>query len=194
MANLLLQSRGLVDEARERILATLDKRAEEIVGRYMWATSGATALNPIPLLDIAGGSALLVKMVFDLANVYKQSIDVDTVVAMLSQLGKNLVAMLGASAAAPALATALGSLLKTIPGIGTIAGGLLQGLAQALVTRWIGRVFIRYFRSEMEAPPGGLVELARQEWSEVTRPDQIRKLVQRGRTKLDSPDDQRTKH
>lgn len=189
LANLLLQSRGLVDDAKERVLATLDARAEEVVTKYMWAAGGATAINPFPLLDIAGGSAIIVKMVLDLAGVYKQSIDADTVVNLLGQLGKNLVAIVGASAAAPALAAGIGSLLKTVPGIGTIAGGLLQGSVQALVARWIGRVFMAYFRAGMEPPPGGLAELARDKWQEVTRPEELRKMVQAGRQRLVQKDD-----
>jgi small GTP-binding protein len=184
LANLLLQSRGLVDEAKERVLAALDERAEEVIGKYMWAAGGATAINPFPLLDLAGGSAITVKMVLDLAGVYQQRIDADTIVTLLGQLGKNLVAMVGASAAAPALAMAIGSMLKTVPGIGTIAGGIVQGLVQALVTRWIGRVFCEYFRNEMQPPPGGLAELARRQWAEVTKPEQLRKLIQMGRERL----------
>lgn len=184
LANLLLQSRGLVDESKERVLAALDERANEVINKYMWAAGGATAINPFPLLDLAGGTAITVKMVLDLAGVYQQKIDADTIVTLLGQLGKNLVAMVGASAAAPALAVAIGSMLKTVPGIGTIAGGAIQGLVQALVTRWIGRVFCEYFRHEMQPPPGGLAELARRQWAEVTRPEQLKKLIQLGREKL----------
>ena len=75
--------------------AALDRRADAVISKYMWAAGSATAVNPIPLLDVAGGSAVTVKMVLDLAHIYKQPIDADTVVTMLSQLGKNLVAMLG---------------------------------------------------------------------------------------------------
>jgi uncharacterized protein (DUF697 family) len=184
LANLLLQSRGLLDEAKERVLAALDARADEIVNKYMWAAGGVAAANPIPLLDLAGGSAITVKMVLDLAAVYKQPIDADTIVTLLGQLGKNLVAMVGASAASPALAAGVALILKTVPGIGTIAGGVIQGLVQAVVTRWIGRVFCDYFRNEMQAPPGGLAELARREWTTVTRPEELRKLIQLGRERL----------
>ena len=184
IANLLLQSRGLVDEAKERVLAILDERADEVISKYMWAAGSVTAVNPFPLLDIAGGSAVTVKMVLDLASIYKQPIDADTVVTLLGQLGKNLVAMVGTSAASPALAAGIGSLLKTIPGIGTIAGGLIQGLVQALVTLWIGRVFVGYFRQEMQPPVGGLAELAREKWTEVTQPEELRRLVQLGRERL----------
>jgi uncharacterized protein (DUF697 family) len=180
----LLQSRGLVDQSKERVLAALDERANEVVNKYMWAAGGATAINPFPLLDLAGGSAITVKMVLDLAGVYQQKIDADTIVTLLGQLGKNLIAMVGASAAAPAVAMAIGSMLKTVPGVGTIAGGAIQGLVQALVTRWIGRVFCEYFRNEMKPPAGGLAELARRQWAEVTRPDQLKKLIQMGRERL----------
>lgn len=181
LANLLLQSRGLVDEAKARVRAVLDVRANEIISRHMWAAGGAAGINPIPLLDIAGGSAITVKMVLELARVYKQPIDADTVVKMLEQLGKNIIAMIGVTAATPALAIGLGSLLKTVPGIGTIAGGLVQGTVQALVTRWIGNVFQKYFQEEMKAPPGGLAELAREQWQQLTRPESLRKLIQIGR-------------
>lgn len=184
LANLLLQSRGLVDEAKARVRSVLDKRANEIISRHMWAAGGAAGINPIPLLDIAGGSAITVKMVLELARVYKQPIDADTVVKMLEQLGKNLIAMIGVTAATPALAIGLGSLLKTVPGIGTIAGGLVQGTVQALVTRWIGKVFQKYFQEEMKAPPGGFAELAREQWQQLTRPESLRKLIQVGRREL----------
>ncbi|NOY42481.1 MAG: DUF697 domain-containing protein [Planctomycetes bacterium] len=184
LANLLLQSRGLVDEAKERVRAVLDARAEEVVSRHMWAAGGAAGINPIPLLDIAGGSAITVKMVLELARIYKQPIDAEMVVKMLEQLGKNLVAMVGVTAVTPALASGVGALLKTVPGIGTIAGGLVQGLVQAIVTRWIGNVFMKYFRQEMKPQGTGMVELARDEWQRLTRPESLRKIVQLGRREL----------
>lgn len=184
LANLLLQSRGLVDDAKERVLVALDEEAARVVDRYMWAAGGAGAV-PLPVVDVAGGAAVTVKMVLDLATVYKQKIDADTVVEMLSQLGKNLIAMLGASAAAPMAGTAIASLLKTtIPGVGTLAGSVLQGIIQALMTRWIGRVFCQYYRGGMQPPEGGLAELAKREWDLVTSADELRKLVRMGREKL----------
>ena len=184
LANLLMQSRGLVDQAKERVLTTLDQEADRVIDRYMWAAGGVAAANPLPLLDLAGGSAVTVKMVLDLAAIYKQRIDADAVVELLAQLGKNLIAMLGVSAASPALGAAVASILKTVPGIGWIAGGLLQGLVQALMTRWIGRVFRTYYRSGMQPPPGGIAEIARNEWAIVTRAEEIRKLVRLGREKI----------
>ena len=123
--------------------------------RYTWGAGGAAALNPFPIVDLVAGCAISTKMVVDLGRVYRQDIDMQAAVTLLGQLGKNLISILGVSAATPLIAGAVGSLLKTIPGIGTLSGQLLQGIVQALVTRWIGAVFIQYYKSEMQQPEGG---------------------------------------
>ena len=89
----------------------------------------------------------------------------------------------------PAIVAVVASLMKTVPGAGTIAGGLLQGVVQALVTRWIGGVFISYFRDEMQRSSGGLAALARREWEKVTSVAELRSLVQEARTRLQDRDD-----
>jgi uncharacterized protein (DUF697 family) len=168
LANLLLQSRGLVEEAKQAAQAALDRRAWELVDRYTWGAGGAAALSPTPVLDLLAGSAITTKMVVDLAAVYKQDVDLKIAMELLGQLGKNLLAILGVAAAGPAVTSAVASLLKTVPGAGTIAGGVLQGVVQALVTRWIGAVFVEYFRNEMQVPQGGLAALARRQWQQIT--------------------------
>lgn len=184
LANLLLQSRGLIEEARRRVQETLDRRARGTVDAYMWGAGGAAALSPLPVVDLVAGSAITAKMVVELARIYRQDIDWDTAVKLLAQLGKNLLAILGVNAAAPAVAAVSASVLKTVPGIGTLAGGFLQGIVQALVTRWIGAVFIEYFKNEMRQPEGGLASLARREWERLTTMDQLRALIVAARTRL----------
>ncbi len=184
LANLLLQSRGLVESAKQRVTAALDQRAWELVDRYMWGAGGAAAVSPLPLLDLAAGSAVTVKMVIELAKVYRQDVDFEVAVNLLGQLGKNLLSILGVSAATPAVTSAVASLLKTVPGVGTIAGGVLQGLVQALITRWIGAVFISYFKQEMKQPEGGFAALARREWSKVTTAAELKKLLTSAREQL----------
>ncbi len=188
LANLLLQSRGLVDEAKNRVKEALDRRAWEIVQRYMWGAGSAAAISPFPLVDLAAGAAISSKMVLELARVYHQDVDINVAVNLLGQLGKNLISILGASAAAPAVGAFVASLLKTVPGIGTIAGGMLQGVVQAVVTRWIGAVFIHYFRNEMREPIGSLASMARKEWERITSVGELRKLVQTARHEISDDD------
>ncbi|MEO2009812.1 MAG: GTP-binding protein [Pirellulaceae bacterium] len=177
LANLLLQSRGLMEDARERVRQALDDRARVVIDKYMWGAAGAAAVSPLPILDLMAGSAISAKMVFELAKVYHHEIDMDTAVSMLAQLTKNLIGILGAGLATPAVAAAVASSLKTVPGIGTIVGGALQGTVQAVITRWIGGVFMRYFRDEMKVDSKGLAEMAREEWDHVTQVKELRKLL-----------------
>lgn len=179
LANLLMQSRGLVDTAREKVQAALDRRAWEVVERYMWGAGGVAALSPFPLVDLASGVAISTKMVIDLARVYRHEMDLETASRLLAQLGKSLIANVGATAAAPAVAAAVASLLKTVPGAGTVAGGTLQGLVQAVVTRWIGAVFIEYFRSETSVSERGLAEIASRQWKSMTTVEQLRRMLRR---------------
>ena len=180
LANLLLQSRGLVDEAKAQVQSELDKRAAEIVDRSMWQAGAAAALSPLPVVDVVAGMGITSHMVLQLARVYRQRIDLDTAGRLISELGKQLVSVAGAQVAAPAAASAVASFLKTVPGVGTITGGALQGLVQVLVTRWIGNVFIVYFRNEMRAPPTGWASLARAQWDQVTRSEELARLVKTG--------------
>jgi hypothetical protein len=114
MANLLLRSRGVVEDAQRFVEEALEARAREIVDRYTWASGAAAALSPMPLLDLFASSAMTVKMVIDLSRAYRQELDFDIAVNLLAQLGKNLIAILGVNAAAPAIAAALASMLYTV--------------------------------------------------------------------------------
>ena len=87
LANLLLQSRGLVDQAHQRVQDALDRRAREIIKKYMWGAGGAAALSPFPVVDLAAGCAVSTKMVVDLARVYRQDVDLDVAVNLLGQQG-----------------------------------------------------------------------------------------------------------
>jgi small GTP-binding protein len=178
LANLLLQSRGLVEEAKRRVQQSLDRRAWQIVDKYTWASGGAAAIAPFPLVDLAAGCVISSKMVVDLAHVYRQKVDADMAVRLLGQMGKQLIGVLGVSVATPAVTAMVASLIKTVPGVGTIVGGAMQGVVMALITRWIGAVFIEYFKREMQEPPGGMANLARREWERLTKVDELRKLVQ----------------
>jgi uncharacterized protein (DUF697 family) len=180
LANLLIRARGLVSETKAKVRAQIDSQARELVGRYMWQAGGAAALSPFPLLDVAAGLGISYKMVIDIAAIYRQKMDLDTASELVAQAGKNLIASAGATIATPSVAAIAASALKTIPGIGTIAGGVLQGLVQALVTRWIGMVFIEYFRDEITNPAAAIPDLARQQWAEVTRPGELARLAQEG--------------
>ncbi len=189
MANVLLQSRGLVEKARDRVQRQVDEKAWDIVDKYMWGAGGVAALSPFPVVDLIAGSAISTKMILDLADVYNQKVDLEMARSWLAEMGKNLVGFLGAQGAAVAITAVTSSLVKTIPFAGTFAGGVMQGAVQALITKWIGSVFIEYFRNEMQTPEGGFAGLARRHWERVMAVDELRKLVKTARSKLNDGED-----
>ena len=65
-----------------------------------------------------------------------------------------------------------------------LTAGALQGIVQGLVTRWIGLVFIAYFKADMKLPPEGLANLARREWQRLTAPTELVNFLHEARQKL----------
>jgi small GTP-binding protein len=184
MANLLLQSRGLVERGKQRVREAVDRRAWDVVDRYTWVSAGIAAVNPFPVADVLAGMGVSTKMIMDLTEVYQQKLDLETASKWLGQMGKVLLGSIGVQGPSVALGAVTASLLKSVPLAGHLAGGLLQGVVQALITKWIGSVFIEYFRNEMQMPEGGLAALARRQWEQLTTFDELRKLVQTARQKL----------
>lgn len=176
MANLLLRARGIVDEARESVRDLLDRRAREIVSGYVWKAGLAAAINPMPMADLGVAFGLLAKMGLDLGRVYRQEVDLAAIERLLGEL-KGVATTMG-------IASVGASAIKTFPGMGTLAGGVLQGLTQALLARWVGRIFIEFFRHDMRAPEGGIEALARTAWQQVTRPVELDGLIREGLTRL----------
>lgn len=173
LGNLLLRAHALADDARERVRAHMDRRAVEVVDSNMWQAGAAAALVPVPVLDFAASSAVLVKMTLELARVYGQPMTFDAAGKLCRELGKNLVAVIGTAAIVPTVAATVASALKSVPGVGTLAGGALQGVVQALIARWVGVVMCEHFRSGMTPREGSIAELARAKWAEVTQPSAL---------------------
>jgi uncharacterized protein (DUF697 family) len=184
LANLLLQSRGLLDKAKQRVKDAVDRRAWEVVDRYTWISGGLAAINPFPVADVLAGMGVSTKMILELADVYQQKLDLESAKKWLGQMSKVMLGSLGVQGPSVALGALTASLLKTIPFAGQFAGGMLQGVVQALITKWVGSVFIEYFRNEMQLPEGGLAALARRQWEQLTTADELRKLIATAREKL----------
>ena len=184
MANLLLQSRGLVEKAKGKVKAAINRKAKDVVERYMWGAAGVAAVNPFPLIDLVAGVGISTKMILDLADVYGQKVDLATAREWLGQMGKILVGVIGYQGASLLMASVVASLIKTVPIAGTLAGNAMQGTIQALLTRWVGLVFVEYFENEMQATEGGLAGIARRQWSELTTPAELGRLVKTAREKL----------
>jgi len=113
-------------------------RARSLTKNYVLASAGI-GLVPVPLADLAGIMALQVKLVHGLAKLYE--------VPFKDNLARSLVASLLSGASSVIGVLGLASLAKTIPVLGSLAGGGGVAVTAASVTLATGEVFTRHFES-----------------------------------------------
>jgi uncharacterized protein (DUF697 family) len=111
---------------------------EAIIRKRVYAAM-AVGLAPIPLLDLAGITAIQLEMVHALAKKYGVPFRADAV--------KTIVGSLVGGALPVAFAPAMASLVKFIPLIGWSAAGVTVSLLGGSVTYALGNVFVLHFES-----------------------------------------------
>lgn len=113
--------------------------ANDLVKKWMWWTMGA-GLIPVPFVDLAAVSGVQIKMLSDLSHLYD--------VKFSENKGKSIVSALLGSVVPNSLARgSVGSILKMIPLIGPVMGGLSMSLFSGAATYAIGKSFIQHFES-----------------------------------------------
>lgn len=116
-----------------------DLRALEVVKRYSAYAAGA-GLIPFPLADMAAISAVELKMVAELAKIYDVPFSSDRVRPILG-------AVVGGYSAASLGRGVGGSMLKSIPFVGTALGMMAIPAFAAGLTYAVGKVFTLHFAS-----------------------------------------------
>ena len=115
-----------------------DELASHLVDRLsLW--SGAAGLIPVPLVDMAAVGGVQLHMLRRLSQIYG--------VPFSENRGKSILTSLAGAMAPASVATATGSFIKGLPGIGTVIGALTMPVASAGATWVVGKVFIQHFAS-----------------------------------------------
>lgn len=116
-----------------------DMLATEAIKKYSLYSAGV-GLIPIPLVDFAAISAIQVKMLKQLSEIYEIPFDADR--------GRSIVAALIGGLAGTNLGYGLGrNLLKAVPLVGPLLGGFSVSAMGGAVTWAVGRVFMQHFAS-----------------------------------------------
>ena len=113
-----------------------DAHAGTIIRNHVVWSMGASYLVPLPIADVFAVSALQVDMIRQLCRVY--GID------FAETQGKTIVTSLTTSAMTKAGAR---SLIKLIPGIGTVVGGVATAVLNGASTYALGEVFRKHLGS-----------------------------------------------
>jgi small GTP-binding protein len=150
VANLLVRGRVLEREAHNQLEREREQRAEAVVEHYQWVAAGTVFANPMPALDILAGGAVQLEMIGELARVHGVELSVGQVRALAAMMLQAIL-KLGLIEAATSLIA--GVFKRTL--IGFAAGGAVQAVTMAYLTRVSGRAFIDYFRAGESWGPDG---------------------------------------
>src|SRR4051812_7844833 len=120
----------------------LDQKAATIVDRYV-AWSAAAGAIPIPPVGMVAVGGLQLHMLRRIAEIYEPVNQVH----FSQERGKAVIASLVGTSAATVTGVGISSLMKGVPGIGTILASLSMPALSAASTYAIGHVFIKHFAS-----------------------------------------------
>lgn len=113
--------------------------AESIVKKYS-AWSAGLGIIPVPVVDVAAVSIAQLKMLKELAKYYG--------VEYREHRAKSLIAALVGGVGANGLAYgSVGSMIKAIPGAGTLFGMVAMPACSAALAYAIGKIFTQHFAS-----------------------------------------------
>lgn len=148
----------------DEVELTQQEQSEKLIKRHMYWAMGL-GLIPVPLLDLASISAAQIRLVSKMSEVYE--------VPFSEHRAKNIIMPLIASVGVAPIATGvLGSFIKFVPVVGSLAGTISLPIVAAATTYAIGRVFIMHFETGgtiSNLDPQSVKEYYRQMFTEGTK-------------------------
>jgi small GTP-binding protein len=171
-ANLLVRGRILEQEAQQQIAAERAGRALEIVEEYQWLTAATVFANPIPAFDILAGGAVQLEMIADLARVHGLKLTAGQVRSLAAQMVQSLL-KLGLIEAATSLIA--GVFKRTF--VGFAAGGAVQAVTMAYLTRVSGKAFVDYFSHGQSWSAGGIDETLLRQFDQTSRSEFLQEFT-----------------
>jgi len=130
-----IQSSEMTDERR-------DELASQVVDRFS-LYAGAAGLIPVPVADVAVVGGVQLQMLRRLSEVYGVPFSENRGKSIIASFAGALIPASGATSTA----IGVGSLLKSLPGVGTLAGAVSMPVFSAGATYAIGKLFIQHFAS-----------------------------------------------
>ncbi|MDH6100764.1 DUF697 domain-containing protein [Anabaenopsis sp. FSS-46] len=156
---------------------TRGDRSIPIIEQYQWISAAAAFANPVPALDILATAAINAQMVIDLGNIYQQKFSLEQAQTLGVTMG-GLMLKLGLVE----LSTKAVSMVLKSNAITFVAGGIVQGVSAAYLTRVAGLSLVAYFAQQEEAIDSGNVlnlEKLRQTVQKVFESNQQMNLLSR---------------
>ena len=176
-----------VDELETNLTAVataLRKTEAQSIVKNNIITSMASGLVPIPLFDIISLTNIQFHMVQALAEHYEVPVD---------NISRSLITSLISGTLPVISVLGAGSLLKSIPGIGSLAGSGSVSVISGAISYAVGQVFIRHFEQGgtlNDFSPGSARSYFGEQFKagKVIARDLLKELKEKKQGKLSNPD------
>lgn len=142
-ATAIRQAVSLQIEAKTALNQIRQQKATPIIEQYQWIAAAATFANPVPALDLLATAAINAQLVVELGNIYQQKFSFQQAQTVAGTMGSLMLKLGLVEVSTKAIATLLKSNAVTF-----VAGGALQGVSAAYLTRVAGLSLIEYFQSQ----------------------------------------------
>ncbi|EDX83851.1 hypothetical protein S7335_1548 [Synechococcus sp. PCC 7335] len=139
----LRQAKALQVETQQLLNAQRKQRALPIVEQMQWIAAGSAFASPLPSLDLLASTAINAQLIVDLGSVYGQTFSVEQAKKAASTLAELLVKL----GLVELTTQAFGSLLKA-HALTYVAGGVIQGVSAAYLTRTVSLSLIEFFEEQ----------------------------------------------
>ncbi|MCL1473945.1 DUF697 domain-containing protein [Argonema antarcticum A004/B2] len=136
---------ALKAEAKTVLNGVRRDRALPAIEQYQWITAATALANPIPALDLVATGAINAQLVLDLGKIYHQKFSLEQAQDVAGTMGGLMLKLGLVELSTQAITTVLKSNAITF-----VAGGLVQGVSAAYLTRLAGLSLIEYFQ-ELDA-------------------------------------------
>ncbi|MEO1390393.1 MAG: DUF697 domain-containing protein [Cyanobacteria bacterium J06634_6] len=143
----LRQAKALLTDTQALLNTQRKQKSMPVVEQMQWIAAGSAFASPLPSLDLLASTAINAQMIVDLGAVYGQRFSMEQAKKAAGTLAELLVKL-----GLVELSTqVLGSLLKTHAAT-YVAGGALQGVSAAYLTRMVGLSLIEFFEEQSLLP------------------------------------------
>ncbi len=144
-------ARALIAEVKAALNNIRRDRALPAIEQYQWIAAAAAFANPVPALDLLATAAVNAQLVADLGTIYQQKFSLEQAQTAAGTLGSLMLKLGFVELSTQAITGILKSNAITF-----VAGGAVQGISAAYLTRIAGLSLIEYFQAQEVAAGSGL--------------------------------------
>lgn len=118
-------------------------KAMPVIEKYQWISAATAFASPVPALDVLATAAINAQMVLDLSNLYQQTFSLQQAQTIAGTMASLLLKLGLVELSVQAVTGMLKSNAVTFA-----AGGAVQGVSAAYLTRLAGLSLVEYFQEQ----------------------------------------------